>query len=199
MSQNSSTPKPDLVAIGDLLGVVEEFIPGSGTYESNGKIYSSYVGYKRINRQRLEVSVDPIKKKEIITPQVGDTVICEVVITRKQSAMCHIFKIKSHFLFDTYTGMIHVSNMSQSYMNNVDDGFKPTDIVRAKVISKNFTEYELTTKYPELGVIYAECANCGTVLQREGNQLNCPLCGYPNPRKIAKDYGHVIERIDNLH
>ncbi|NMC08540.1 MAG: exosome complex RNA-binding protein Csl4 [Candidatus Lokiarchaeota archaeon] len=194
MSQNK-----DIVAIGDFLGVVEEFIPGSGTYEVNGRIFATFTGYKRIDRQRLEVSVQPIKKKETIVPQVGDSVIAEVVFARKQSALLRIFKIKNSFLFDTFDGILHVSNMSQNYLANVDDGFKPTDIVRAKVMSKNEFEYELSTKFPEYGVIYAECSNCGTVLVREGNELKCNLCGYPNPRKFAKDYGHVRERIENLN
>lgn len=193
MSQND-----DIVSVGDVLGVVEEYIPGFGTYESNGKIYASYIGHKRIDKQRLEISIEPIKKKEIIVPQIGDVVICEVVMARRQSAMVHIFKIRNKFLFDTYPGMIHVSNMSQNYLNNVEEGFRPTDIIRAKIIGKNFTEYELSTKYPELGCIYCECNMCGSVLQRDGNQLVCNTCGYPNPRKIAKDYGHVRERIENL-
>ena len=191
--------KKDSVAIGDLLGVVEEFIPGTGTYEVNGKIYATFNGIKRVDRQRLEVSVQPLRKKEVIVPQVGDSVIAEVIFARRQSALLRIFKIKNSFLFDTYDGILHVSNMSQGYMANVEDGFKPTDIVRAKVMSKNAFEYELTTKFPEQGVIYAECSNCGTVLVREGNELKCSLCGYPNPRKFAKDYGHVRERIENLN
>ena len=194
MSQTNES----IVSVGDLLGVVEEYIPGFGTYESGGKIFSSYVGYKKIDRQRLEISIEPIKKKEEIIPQVGDVVICEVVMVRKQTAMVHIFKLRNQFLFNTQTAMLHVSNMSQNYLNNVDEGFRSTDIIRAKIISKNFTEYEITTKYPELGVIYAECNMCGSVLQRDGNQLVCNTCGYPNPRKIAKDYGHVRERIKNL-
>jgi len=193
MSQNDN-----IVAVGDFLGVVEEYIPGSGTYESDGKIFSSFVGYKKVDRQRLEISIEPIKKRDEIVPQIGDVVICEVVMARRQSAMVHIFKIRNYFLFDTQNAMLHVSNMSQNYLNNVDEGFRSTDIIRAKIISKNFTEYEITTKYPELGVIYAECNCCGAVLQRDGNQLVCKTCGYPNPRKIAKDYGHVRERIENL-
>jgi exosome complex component CSL4 len=193
MSQKSS-----VVAIGDLLGVVEEFIPGAGTYEVNGKIYSTFIGYKKIDRQKLEVSVQPLKKKEIITPQVGDLVIAEVVFARKQSALLRIFKVHTHYLFDTFDGILHVSNMSQTYLDKVDDAYKQTDIVRAKVVSKSNFEYEMTTKFPELGVIYAECSNCGTMLVREGNELKCKLCGYPNPRRFAKDYGHVRERIENL-
>ena len=188
----------EIVAVGDFLGVVEEYIPGFGTYESNGKIFSSFVGYKKVDRQRLEISIEPIKKKDEIVPQVGDVVICEVVMVRKQSAMVHIFKIRNHFLFDTQSAMLHVSNMSQNYLNNVEEGFRPTDIIRAKIISKNFTEYEITTKYPELGCIHSECNCCGAVLQRDGNELVCNTCGFPNRRKIAKDYGHVRERIDNL-
>jgi exosome complex component CSL4 len=188
----------DIVAVGDFLGVVEEYIPGSGTYEADGKIFSSFVGYKKIDKQRLEISIEPIKKKDELIPQIGDVVICEVVMVRKQSAMVHIFKLRNQFLFNTQNAMLHVSNMAQNYLNNVEEGFRSTDIIRAKIISKNFTEYEVSTKYPELGVIYAECNNCGAVLQRDGNNLVCNTCGFPNPRKIAKDYGHVRERIDNF-
>lgn len=187
------------VVIGDYLGVVEEFIPGPGTFESDGRIYSSRIGIKHVNKRSLEVSVEPTRTRDLPEPRPGDIVICEVIIVRKQSCVCSIFKLKNQFLFDTHSGVLHVSNMASGYMRSVEDGFKPTDIVRARVIEKNFTEYELTTKYPELGVIYAECSNCGTVLRKEGDTIVCDLCGYHNPRKFAKDFGHVRERIENLH
>jgi exosome complex component CSL4 len=189
----------EIVNIGELIGVVEQYVPGSGTYEVNGKIYSQWFGNKRVNKQTLEVSVDPIKKKVLPVPAIGDVVIAEVIIGRKQTVTCSIFKLKDQFLFDTYNGILHVSNMSRDYIQSADTGFKPTDIIRARVIDKNFTEYELSTRDPEYGVIYAECSSCGTKLRRDGNQLVCDLCGYPNPRKIAKDYGHVAERISNIH
>ena len=189
----------NFVVIGDYLGVIEEFIPGPGTYENDGKIYSARIGVKHVNKRTLEVSVDPVRKRDIPVPQPGDVVICEIVIARRQMAICSIFKHKNMFLFDTYSGALHVSNMAPGYMRSVEDGFKPTDIVRARVMRKDFTKYELTTKYPELGVIYAECSNCGTTLRRDGDRIVCDLCGYHNPRKFAKDYGRVRERIDNLH
>src|SRR5271157_741961 len=137
----------EIVAVGDFLGVVEEYIPGFGTYESDGKIFSSFVGYKRVDRQRLEISIEPAKKKEIIVPQIGDVVICEVVMARKQSAMVHIFKIRNHFLFDTYPGMVHVSNMSQNTLTTSKrDSARPTSYERRSSarISRNTSSRQNT-------------------------------------------------------
>jgi exosome complex component CSL4 len=189
----------EIVAVGDLLAVVEEYLPGKNTYESSdGKIYSTIVGRKKIDTARLEVSVLPVKIKNAPVPRVGDNVIAEVTMCRKQSAGTHIFKVNNIFLFATHNGTLHVSNMSQSYIQSVDEGFQPTDIIRAKITSKNFSEYELSTKGPNLGVIYAECVNCGTKLIKKDRRLECTLCGFPNQRKIASDYGRVRERIENL-
>lgn len=190
----------EVVSVGDVLGVVEEFIPGNGTYESNGKIISTRIGKVRIDKQKLEISVDPLKKLDIPIPKVGDIVVGEVVFTRKQKAMVKIFKVGKNFLFDTYPAILHVSNMSREYLKSVDEGFKPTDIVRGKIIKKKLGEYELETKGRDLGVLYAECSNCGTYLVMKGHRLECSLCGAPNPRKCAPDYGKVRERqrIENL-
>ncbi|MFX0098052.1 MAG: exosome complex RNA-binding protein Csl4 [Candidatus Hodarchaeota archaeon] len=188
----------EIVAVGDFLGVVEQFLPGRGTYESDGRIYSTIVGRKKVDNAKLEVSVIPLKKKNTPMPKAGDTVIAEVTMCRKQSAGTHIFKVRNSFLFDTHNGTLHVSNMSRSYIRSVDDGFQPTDIIRARIMSKNFSEFELSTKGPDLGVIYAECVNCGTHLIKKGKLLECTLCGFPNPRKIANDYGRIRERIENL-
>ena len=139
-----------------------------------------------------------MKSWDASLPKIGDKVIAEVTMCRKQSAGTHIFKVKNLFLFNTFRGTLHVSNMSQSYIRSVGDGFQPTDIIRARITKKNFTEYELSTKGPDLGVIYAECVNCGTHLIKKDRQLICTLCGFPNYRKTANDYGKVRERIDNL-
>ena len=193
------TENDEIVATGDFLGVVEQFIPGAGTYESDGKIYSTIVGKKVVDNRKLEISVLPMqKRRDTPIPRPGDVVIAEVTMCRKQSAGVHIFKVKNVFLFDTHNGTLHVSNMSRNYIRSVDDGFQPTDIIRAKITSKNFSEYELTTKGPDLGVIYAECVNCGTPLIRKDRQLVCTLCGFPNQRKTANDYGRIRERIENL-
>ncbi|MHA1846871.1 MAG: exosome complex RNA-binding protein Csl4 [Promethearchaeota archaeon] len=189
----------NFVVVGDFLGVIEEFLSGPGTHEIDGRIYASVVGKKVIDRQKLEVRVEPVKKKHQERPKVGDVVIAEVVFTRKQTAACNIFKKGSKFLFDVYRATLHVSNMSTHYLKTVEEAFRPTDIIRAKIIKKTLSEFEITTRGPHFGVIYAECVFCGAPLVRNGNRLECNRCNYPNQRKITNDYGRIRERIENLY
>ncbi|MHA1368424.1 MAG: exosome complex RNA-binding protein Csl4 [Promethearchaeota archaeon] len=188
-----------LVLVGERLCVAEEYLPGKGTYDLDGNIYSAFVGIVNFDRRSLTVSVTPIKKRKRFVPNIGDIVVAEVFLARSQSAMCKIFKVGEYFLFDSYTAMLHVSDMSRSYLTTVDEGFRATDIIRAKVIGFYLDEYRLSTKGPRLGVIYAECINCGTRLTLENKRLKCNLCGFPNPRKIANDYGRIKEKMYKLH
>ncbi|MBD3187857.1 hypothetical protein GF325_13560 [Candidatus Bathyarchaeota archaeon] len=185
------------VVVGDKLGVIEEFLPGPGTYEQDGNILASVCGIKIVNRNKLEVWVKPFKPKDD-SPKPGDIIIAEVVYLRNQSIATNIFKVGDRFLFDSYRGTLHVSKMSETYIKNVEDGFRVTDIIRAKIVEQKFTEYELTTRGRNLGVIFAECVFCGHELKRTSNKLECPRCKYPNSRKFASDYGNVKERILNL-
>ncbi|MHA1681119.1 MAG: exosome complex RNA-binding protein Csl4 [Promethearchaeota archaeon] len=195
----SETEKEKIVVPGDYLGVIEEFIPGPGTFESgDGKIYSNLTGKKIIDKVNLEVRVVPFKDKDESVPKPGDIVVCEVVFARKQSVATNIFKLNSEFLFNTFRGTLHVSKMSENYLKTVGEGFRPTDIIRARIVERNFNEYELSTRGSNLGVVYAECVLCGHELIKSGNRLECPRCRYPNPRKFAKDYGRVREHIKNL-
>ena len=94
-------------------------------------------------------------------------------------------------------GNIHVSKVSKQYIESLKEAFKKTDYVRAKVLKKVGTEYELTTEGSRLGVITADCTVCGTKLLRKGrNFLECPFCGKREKRKLANDFGSVDEIIE---
>ncbi|HEV8050301.1 MAG TPA: RNA-binding protein, partial [Thermoplasmata archaeon] len=49
-----------LVVPGDLLGTAEEFVPGRGTYEDRGKIYSALLGHRRVDPSDRAVRVDAV-------------------------------------------------------------------------------------------------------------------------------------------
>jgi exosome complex RNA-binding protein Csl4 len=92
-------------------------------------------------------------------------------------------------LDNTIYANIHISNISNQYIESVEEAFKKTDIVRAEVMSEVNGEYELTTDGPSLGVISSSCIVCGTKMTKTGRKnVQCPFCGNKGLRKIANDY-----------
>ena len=93
-------------------------------------------------------------------------------------------------------GNVHVSEISNKYVEKIQDVYKITDIIRAKVIGQESNEYKLSTSGKNLGVIHAECIICGTVLDKDGfNKLECPRCGNIEYRKLADDYRNVKDKL----
>ena len=51
---------------GERLGVIEEFIPDSGTYVKDGVIYAKIVGRALMDMMNRKVSVYPIKEGAVV-------------------------------------------------------------------------------------------------------------------------------------
>ena len=119
------------------------------------------------------------------------------IIVHEIKGNCPVYKVGDRIQFDSnYYGNVHVSNVSKQYVESLKEGFKLTDIIRAKVIKRVENEYELSTVGPRFGVISADCPICGTRLERKGRDLlNCPFCGKKEKRKLASDYGNIDEKI----
>jgi exosome complex component CSL4 len=75
------------------------------------------------------------------------------------------------------------------FVDSMADVCKPSDILRAKVLSDKNRTYHLTTKDRELGVVFAFCSNCGYLLEHGRQGMTCPRCGRIERRKTAVDYG----------
>ena len=88
-----------------------------------------------------------------------------------------------------FSGMIHISDVSFRYVENIYDAFKYGDFVRAKVISDKNNVFHLSTKEDNLGVVYAYCSLCGGILVPNQSRLRCKECGHLEGRKQAADYG----------
>jgi len=169
------------------LGVIEEFIPGSGTYVKDGSIYSSNVGYVLIDFVNKKVSVYPAARNMNI-PKIGSLVIGEVTGVQSSHATLQIVKIGRKILPGHFTGVIHISDVSRRYLDNMYDAFRIGDVIRAKIISDKNRTLHLSTKDENLGVIYAFCSQCGGMLVKRRN-LRCNICRNVEKRKIASDYG----------
>jgi exosome complex component CSL4 len=128
-------------------------------------------------------------------PITGSTVVGQVSSAQSETAGMRIFEIGAEEVSSGFMGILHISDAHIRYVDSMFDVCKPGDIVRAKVISEKNRTYHLSTKDRNLGVIYAFCSNCGTLLEQRRQGMHCPKCGRLERRKTAADYGRgLIER-----
>jgi len=188
----------DYAYIGQPLGVVEEYLPDkNSTHTSEGIIYASKSGTVRIDLKRKKISIEDYNEKHVPALIKGDIVIGAVGFVRKYSVGVNIGVVNNRVLYNSnFFGNIHVSHVSKSYIEKVEDGFQKTDIIRAKVVKMRLNEIDLTTEDRDLGVIAADCSICGTSLEKiKQNLLKCPRCENIEKRKIASDYDSVDSRL----
>jgi len=175
-----------LVLPGDRLGVIEEFIPDSGTYVKDGVIYSKIVGRSLLDLLNKRVSVYPVSNG-VTVPKVSSVVIGQIGNAQSDNVLVKIFKIGKKKLTGNFGGILHVSDVSDRYVNSMSDVCKPGDIIRAKVISEKNQIFHLSTNDKNLGVLYAFCSRCGNLLEQQHYDLKCSKCGNVERRKLAPD------------
>lgn len=178
-----------LVVPGEELCVIEEFSPGEGTYERDGKVYSLRAGvviYDFVNRR---VQVLSTTDKMSLAPRTGLIVYGEVYTVHDEIASVKIMEIEGcKKLSGTFTGVLHISQVSTTFIKKLDDAIKPGDIIRAKVLT-SWNPYQLSTKHVTLGVILALCSRCGSPLWKtKTGKLLCMKCGNVEERKISSKY-----------
>lgn len=195
MSAKSTEPKTGQLALpGERLGVIEEFTPDAGTFVKEGVIYSKVVGRVLIDLAHKRVTVHQLTHGAKV-PITGSTVVGQVASAQSETAGMRIFEIGAEEVSSGFMGILHISDAHIRYVDSMFDVCKPGDIVRAKVISEKNRTYHLSTKDRNLGVIYAFCSNCGTLLEQRRQGMHCPKCGRLERRKTAADYGRgLIER-----
>src|SRR5665648_590253 len=173
-----------LVLPGERLGVIEEFIPDSGTYVTDGVIFSKIVGRSLLDLQNRRVSVYPVGNESVF-PKVATVVIGQIGNAQSDNVLVKIFKIGQKSLSGNFGGILHVSDVSDRYVDSMSDVCKPGDIVRAKVISEKNQTFHLSTNDKNLGIMYAFCSRDGTLLEQDRYDLKCPKDGNVETRKIA--------------
>ncbi len=177
-----------LVLPGERLGVIEEFIPDSGTYSKDGVIYSKIVGCALMDMLNRKVSVYPLVD-EAVVPKVGTSVVGQVGNAQSDNVLVRIFKVGDKNISGVFSGILHISDVSDRYVNSMNDACKPGDLIRAKVISEKNQIYHLSTADNDSGVLYGFCGRCGNLLEQKRHEMRCTKCGNIENRKIAPDYG----------
>lgn len=173
---------------GDRLGVVEEFMPGSGTYDSMGTIYSGVTGYTLLDKLNKVISIRPAGKSPVL-PKEGAIVVGMVTFVQEKMAQVSILKIDDRLIQPPFSGLLHISSSSPNYERRMGDVCKSGDMIRAKVTTLTSRVPLLTTIGRPLGVIRAYCSRCGHPLKAQSQGLVCENCNNFERRKLAEDYG----------
>ena len=173
-----------LVLPGERLGVIEEFIPDSGTYVKDGVIYSKIVGRALMDLLNKRVSVYPVVNGAMV-PKTGTVVIGQVGNAQSDNVLVRIFRVGSKKISGVFTGILHISDVSDRYINSMNEVCKPGDIIRAKVISEKNQIYHLATQDKNLGAMYAFCSRCGNLLNLDRYEMHCARCGNIEKRKTT--------------
>lgn len=175
---------------GDEVAVVEEFIPGEGTYEIDGKIYSAYCGHLILDHEEKVAKVSA--RNPPLTLKVGDVVYAEITDVKSTMAICEVIAVEGrdrNIAGDT-NATIHVSKVSSGYIQDVGKEIRPSDVVRARVVQVK-PSLQLSTIGHHFGVILALCRKCRMPLKKRDKKLYCERCERFEDRKVADDYGEV--------
>ncbi|KUH32786.1 RNA-binding protein [Thermococcus celericrescens] len=191
MDEKNGAKSGDIVLPGDYLGVIEEYFPGEGVKEENGELYAVRAGKVVIDQDKMEISVEPVTDTPPL-PQVGDVVIANVIEVKPQAAIVQLIKIEGREddreIATSKLAGIHISQVRDGYVEGMSTEFKVGDVVRARVVATEKSPIQLSTKGPDLGVVYALCSRCRTPLVRRGDRLICPRCGSVETRKLSTLY-----------
>lgn len=194
-SENLESEKP-FVYVGDELGYAEEYLGDpSTTYTENGKIFAAISGFLTIDKKNRKIRIDGSYTERKKMPLPGDIVMGVVYSIRKSSVGTKISTINNMVVVDMgLIGNVHVSNVSKSYVDKLDEIFEKNDIIRAKIIRQEGREFEISMVDHNLGVIKSFCKYCGHDMQRKNKtQVVCSFCGNVQRKVMASDYGDFQE------
>ncbi len=177
---------------GDEVAIAEEYMSGEGTYEQDGKVYSSTVG---------ELDLDPKEKVARVVldnPPVvlreGDVVLAQVTDAKPAMAIVTIVQQegRDREVSSETLASVHVSKLSSSYVEDAGDVVRPGDIIRGLVIQAE-PSVQLSTAGPHFGVVRAVCGVCKNPLEKKGRGLYCERCERTENRKLADDYRSFLK------
>ncbi|KAL9436561.1 hypothetical protein AB3S75_022584 [Citrus x aurantiifolia] len=186
-----------LVTPGEVLGKATEVTAGKGAYvaKHNGLVYASLTGLLRTLSpppdspdQRATVEVTGHKAHGPV-PEPGSVVIARVTKVMTRMASADIMCVGAKSVREKFSGIIRQQDVRATEIDKVDMhlSFRPGDIVRASVLSLGDARaYFLSTAKNDLGVVSAESTAGGTMVPISWTEMQCPLTGQIEQRKVAK-------------
>ena len=180
-----------IVMPGDKLGIIEQYVPGEGTYDDDGEIKSSVLGNVKIDQKKRIITVDSKLGKPALLKK-GDIVYGQITDLKSQRANINIECIKGNPrpLALPYIGAIHISQIKKDYLEKISDAFRIGDIIEAKVIKITGDNVDLSTVDRECGVLKAICTRCRDYMYTTSkrNEVRCKTCNKKEKRKVSLNY-----------
>ncbi len=184
------TDEGKFVMPGDNLGISEEFMPGSWTYEEDGNVFAAVSGKMAIDMKERQINVLPTVS---VPPQVreGDIVIGKIWEIKQQLALVDILKIKGveRPLPGEVKGAVHISKVREAYVSDLSREFSIGDVIEGRVVNTQREPIDLTTAGKNLGVVKAYCSKCGGSHEPFNNGVRCKDCKNVESRNVSSEYG----------
>lgn len=179
------TELPKFVVPGEYLGAAEEYLPGHGTYEDSGRIFSSVAGAPSVDPRDKTVRVEAVNG----VPEIheGDLVYARVDELKTAMAICTVLATaETHRgIPGAPEGTVHISKAKEGYTESLSGEFAVGDVLVARVLQAA-PSIKLTTAASPLGVVSARCQVCHALLHATPKGLTCPRCGHREHRKLAQ-------------
>ena len=190
--KNQRIKEGDSVLPGERLGVIEEFLPGQGTFQDEDDVvYASVTGIVHIDMKERKISVEPTTRIPVY-PKRNDIVLGVIQHVTKKSAIVNIFQINDEPCPISFSGYLFIKNSAGGYIEQMRDIFAPGDLVMARVQQQTDGLARLSTVGSRYGVFQASCSRCGGPLHKQGRRLECLECGNFEERKLSQQYGKVL-------
>jgi exosome complex component CSL4 len=177
---------------GDVIGYEEEYVEGQNVFleEPTGLLRASTVGVLRLDNNLKVASVLPART--LRAPGKGSFVIGMVTQVRENLVFTELYGEISldprprwvKEFSGRLTGVITPEHISDSRIDDIYSFLRPGDIIVARVMS-TISPYLLSVKSPQLGVLYAFCSRCGSLMTPEADGFRCPRCGNFEKRKVS--------------
>ncbi|GAB4835457.1 hypothetical protein Ancab_000365 [Ancistrocladus abbreviatus] len=187
----------EMVTPGEVLGKTMELRAGKGTYASpeTNFVYASLTGRRSIlppasdsPDQRPIVEITGHKPHGAV-PEPGCIVLARVKKVMAKMASADIMCVDKKSVREKFTGIIRQQDVRATEIDKVDmhASFRAGDIVRALVLSLGDARaYYLSTAKNELGVVSAESPAGATMIPISWTEMQCPVTGQIEQRKVAK-------------
>ncbi|XP_065618806.1 uncharacterized protein LOC112038009 isoform X1 [Quercus suber] len=197
MEEAAAAAEVVVVTPGEVLGKATQVRAGRGAYVAphNNLVYASLTGFRRTLSpppnsldQRPTVEVTGHKAHGAV-PEPGSVVIARVTRVTARVASADIMCVGPKSVREKFTGSIRQQDVRATEIDKVDMhlSFRPGDIIRAVVLSLGDARaYYLSTAKNELGVVSAESAAGETMVPISWTEMQCPLTGQIEQRKVAK-------------
>ena len=177
---------------GDPLAFAEEFLPGPGTFDDGTFLRAARLGTFEVDAKDMRAAVTPLTSVPS-TVKVGDFVYGQITMLKPSMAGVEVLHVEGDergVAGDT-NGTLHVSKISNRYVQDVSREYRLGDIIRAGVVEVK-PSIQLSTDHERCGAILCLCLRDRFPLKKAGKGLECPVCLKKDQRNLAPDYGQVF-------